>query len=207
MKKSLTGWDCSIVIGILALMGGHAIVDAFGVFGFLLGSIALGWIFYWLWMLVTGKSKAKLTWVYIDVLGREKTVKEPELIGLIRSKALPEKTQFKTLHSDEWQCLAYSDELTRSLDDIAPEDPPEKKLLKWTAAIIFLMVLFPPYEQIINSRVVWSGYGLIYNLPNKVFTSTGDVQLVASTVNVNLLALQIFATLAISLLVYFSIKK
>jgi len=207
MKKSLTGWHCAIVFGILVLFSGHAIVDAYGVFSFILGCVFFGWLVYWVWMAIAGKAKTKLTWVYVDSLGRETRVKEPELIRLIRSKSIPEKTKFKPLNSDEWKYLAYSDELTRSLDDIAPEDPPEKKLLKWTAAIIFLMVLFPPYEQIINSRIVLSGYGLIYNLPNKVFTSTGAVQLVASTVNVNLLALQIFATLAISLLVYFSIKK
>jgi len=207
MKKSLTGWDCSVVIGVLALLGGHAIVDAYGVFSFLLGSIVFGWAIYWIWMAVAGKGKTELTWVYVDALGRENRVKELELIRLIKNKSLPENTQFKTLNSGEWQSLTYSDELLKSLADVALEDAPEKKLLKASASIVFLMILFPPYEQVVNNRILQSGYGLIYDLPNKFISASGMTYSVSATVNVNLLTLQIFATLVISLLVYFSIKK
>ncbi len=75
----------------------------------------------------------------------------------------------------------------------------QRRLLRVMAAAIALMVLFPPWQIVVEQRVLATGYAFLLDLPTR---STS----LASNVDVMTLAAQIAGVLIVGGLVFLSLK-
>ena len=87
-------------------------------------------------------------------------------------------------------------------------NPKQKAVLFCTAAIIGLMILFPPYVMAnTNNWVFKSGYGFIFALPTQISTSPRDETTYHATLHVSTLFSQIVGALIIGGLVCIAFKE
>jgi hypothetical protein len=79
----------------------------------------------------------------------------------------------------------------------------QKSTLISTAAVVGIMILFPPYIiKNFKQAIIQTGYGFLFQLP----VHAGSYKLPA-TVNVATLLIQIIAVLVIGVLIYFSFRE
>ena len=80
---------------------------------------------------------------------------------------------------------------------------PQRKTLLATAAVIALMVMFPPYHVMSYNRVrIMSGYGFLFSLPEYA-TSSGAI---AANVNTATLLAQVMGALIVGGLIYVAVR-
>ena len=79
----------------------------------------------------------------------------------------------------------------------------QRNVLLGAAAVIAVMVLFPPYT-VVNFKqvVIKAGYGFLLDLPSYVT----DTVVMPASVNVATLLAQIVGTLVVTGLIYFALK-
>ncbi len=84
----------------------------------------------------------------------------------------------------------------------------QKVVLLCTAALVVLMILYPPYV-VMNSRqvVIKAGYGFLFDLPSYKPREVIGRSSIPATVNVPTLGIQMFGVLIVGGLVFIVLKK
>ncbi len=81
----------------------------------------------------------------------------------------------------------------------------QRKILLSTAAIVALMVMFPPYiVENYKGVAIMAGYGFLFDLPSKALESGSSIPAV---VNAKTLLVQIFGTVVVGGLAFFAAKR
>lgn len=81
----------------------------------------------------------------------------------------------------------------------------QRKILLATAAVVALMVIFPPYiVENYRGASVMAGYGFLFDLPSRTFESGSSIPAV---VNVKTLLVQIFGAVVVGALAFLSAKR
>jgi hypothetical protein len=83
----------------------------------------------------------------------------------------------------------------------------QRIILAVSAAVILLMVLFPPYVVMNYKRmVIEAGYGFLFSLPPHRYEFLGEQHSIPAIVNTSQLVVQIVGVLIAGLLMFFAHK-